>query len=187
MDNTIVGLLKDLIMEHNRVSLPCLGSFTSEYSPSYIVDGIIYPPSKSIVFYQNEILNDEKLEKRLARYNRESIGVAKEKIAFWIDNICVLLATGEDVFLPGLGKLYVSNQSKLMFEQSSENMLLDSYGLFPVEIRPVNRLTYKPPIQKRKSDISGRRLFVILALFLLAATAIIIALQLYKSRLGLGG
>jgi hypothetical protein len=136
----IVILLKDLIMEYNRVSLPCLGSFLSEYSPAMIADGKIYPPSKSVVFHQNEIWNDEKLENRIAQVNKVSIGVAKEELAFWIDNICVLLATGEEVLLPELGRLYVSKQAKLMFEQESENLLIESFGLEPVNIQ-INGLT----------------------------------------------
>jgi hypothetical protein len=133
--DAIVILLKDLIMEYNRVSLPCLGSFLSEYSPAVINGDKIYPPSKSVVFHQNEIWNDEKLENRIAQINNVSIGVAKEELAFWIDNICVLLATGEEVLLPELGRLYVSKQAKLMFEQESDNLLLESFGLEPVDIQ----------------------------------------------------
>jgi hypothetical protein len=133
--DTIVMLLKDLIMEYNRVSLPCLGSFLSEYSPAFVSDSIIYPPSKAVFFHQNEIWNDEKLEHRIADINNVSIGVAKEELAFWIDNICVLLATGEEVSLPGLGRLYVSKQAKLMFEQESDNLLMESFGLKPVNIQ----------------------------------------------------
>jgi hypothetical protein len=138
--NAIVILLKELIMEYNRVSLPCLGSFLSEYSPAVISNGMIYPPSKSVVFHQNEIWNDEKLENSIAQTNNISLGMAKEELALWIDNICVLLATGEDVVLPGLGRLYVSKQAKLMFDKESENFLMESFGLEPVNIR-VNNLT----------------------------------------------
>ncbi|MDR0725121.1 MAG: hypothetical protein LBF59_03820 [Prevotellaceae bacterium] len=137
---TIAVLLKELIMEYNRVSLPCLGSFLSEYSPAVISEGTIYPPSKAVVFHQNEIWNDEKLENHIALINNISIGVAKEELAFWIDNICVLLATGEEVLLPGLGRLYVSKQAQLMFEQESDNLLLESFGLEPVDIQ-INGLT----------------------------------------------
>jgi hypothetical protein len=133
--SAIVFLLKELIMEYNRVSLPCLGSFISEYSSAVISDGKIYPPLKSVVFHHNEIWNDEKLENRIVQVSNMSIGVAKEELAFWIDNICVLLATGEEVLLPGLGRMYVSGQSKLMFEQESENLLMESFGLEPVNIQ----------------------------------------------------
>jgi hypothetical protein len=131
-NNTITSLLKQLIMESGRVSLPCLGSFLSEYTPAFISGGVIYPPSKSIVFHQNEIWNDEKLENSFASLNNVSIGVAKEELAFWIDDICVLLATSEKVMLPGLGRLYVSSQAKLVFEQESENLLPESFGLEPI-------------------------------------------------------
>jgi hypothetical protein len=150
--DAIVILLKDLIMEYNRVSLPCLGSFLSEYAPAAIADGKIYPPSKSVVFHQNEIWNDEKLENRISQVNNMSIGVAKEELAFWIDNMCVLLATGEEVLLPGLGRLYVSKQAKLMFERESENLLLESFGLEPVDIQ-VNGLMDN---ELGKIDIVGR-------------------------------
>jgi hypothetical protein len=132
MDNDkIADVLKNLVMENDRVSLPCLGSFLSQYTPACVVGDLVYPPSKSIVFHQNEIWNDEKLEHSLARLKKVSIGVAKEELAFWIDNICVLLATGENVVLPGLGKLYVSEQAKLIFEQINENLLPESFGLTP--------------------------------------------------------
>jgi hypothetical protein len=131
----IVILLKELIMEYNRVSLPCLGSFLSEYSPAIISKGAIYPPSKAIVFHQNEIWNDEKLEHRIATVNNVSIGMAKEELAFWIDNVCVLLATGEEVSLPGLGRMYVSKQAKLLFDQEPCNLLMESFGLEPVDMQ----------------------------------------------------
>jgi hypothetical protein len=133
--DAIVILLKELIMEYHRVSLPCLGSFLSEYSPAVISGNTIYPPSKLVVFHQNEIWNDEKLENRIVQVNNVSIGVAKEELAFWIDNICVLLATGEEILLPGLGRMFVSKQAKLTFKQESDNLLIESFGLEPVDIQ----------------------------------------------------
>ncbi|MDR2383820.1 MAG: hypothetical protein LBD76_08080 [Prevotellaceae bacterium] len=169
---TIVVLLKELIMEYNRVSLPCLGSFLSEYSPAVISGGTISPPSKTVIFHQNEIWNDEKLENRIAQVNNVSIGVAKEELAFWIDNICVLLATGEEVLLPGLGRLYVSKQAKLMFEQESENLLLESFGLEPVDIQ-IDELTEKElnelvsaPDKEKENDKSGVRGLIIVTLII---------------------
>jgi hypothetical protein len=192
MENSaIVILLKELIMEYNRVSLPCLGSFISEYSPAVISDGKIYPPSKSVVFHQNEIWNDEKLENRITQANNVSIGVAKEELAFWIDNICVLLATGEDVSLPGLGRLYVSGQSKLMFEQESENLLMESFGLEPVNIQPVEPeakdavYAKEEKIQKKEKNGSNKGLVtgvLIIAVFVVLAILAIFNYILTDSR-----
>jgi hypothetical protein len=168
--NTIVILLKELVMECNRVSLPCLGSFLSGYSPAVISEGKIYPPSKSIVFHQNEIWNDEKLENRIAQVNNMSIGVAKEELAFWIDNVCVLLATGEEVLLPDLGKLYVSGHAKLIFEQNSDNLLMESFGLEPVDMQmdistePTEQKSVTPPRKNsNKALVIGVLIIVILA------------------------
>jgi hypothetical protein len=178
----IIVLLKELIMEYNRVSLPCLGSFLSEYSPAVLSDGTIYPPSKTLVFHQNEIWNDEKLENRIANIHNVSIGVAKEELAFWIDNICVLLATGEEVLLPGLGRLYVSKQAKLMFEQESDNLLLESFGLEPVNIRTteltendLNELVDVPDQADEKDTPLGTKGLVagVLIITIFAAVAIL--------------
>ena len=137
MDDCFVSdLLTELLTECNRVSLPCLGSFIADYAPATISpDGeYISPPSKKVAFHQNEIWNDEKLEKLIAIRLNISIGNAKEQLAFWIDNICVALATGEKVVLPGLGILRVSHNSKLEFKQKSPNILSESFGLETVPL-----------------------------------------------------
>ncbi|MDR1584457.1 MAG: hypothetical protein LBS55_14595 [Prevotellaceae bacterium] len=180
---TIVILLKDLIMEYNRVSLPCLGSFLSEYVPATISGGHIYPPSKSITFYQNEIWNDEKLENRIAQNNNVSIGVAKEELAFWIDNICVLLATGEEILLPELGRLYVSKQATLVFEQEPGNFLIESFALEPVNMQITESAKQelskfitpvKENTKKRKKSETRVLTIGILIIAILACTALLI-------------
>jgi hypothetical protein len=183
MDSSaIIVLLKELIMEYNRVSLPCLGSFLSEYSPAVLSGGTIYPPSKTVVFHQNEIWNDETLENRIANIHNVSIGVAKEELAFWIDNICVLLATGEEVLLPGLGRLYVSKQAKLMFEQESDNLLPESFGLEPVNLQTteltdddIDELVVPPDRTDEKSAHSSAKGLVtgIVIITVFAAVAIL--------------
>ncbi|MDR2026688.1 MAG: hypothetical protein LBQ01_03910, partial [Prevotellaceae bacterium] len=182
-DNAIVILLKELIMECDRVSLPCLGSFLSEYSSAAIWEGRIYPPSKTIVFRQNEIWNDEKLENRIAQTNSVSIGMAKEELAFWIDNICVLLATGEEVMLPGLGRLYVSKQAKLMFEQESDNLLMESFGLEPVDTQTVefaeNELD-SPAVHKKKKKKKSGTNGLIAGIIIIAILAVAAMLAIFR-------
>ncbi|MDR1055483.1 MAG: hypothetical protein LBL90_06595 [Prevotellaceae bacterium] len=132
MDNNfIANLLISLLAEYNRISLPCLGSFMGQYKPAYFSDdgSTIYPPSKQIEFHQNEIWNDERLEKLIAERENISLGGAKEKIAFWIDDICVRLSMGETVSLPHFGEFVVSYGNRLKFIQYNErNLLLDSFG-----------------------------------------------------------
>jgi len=180
MDNsTIASLLKELIIECNRVSLPCLGSFLSGYSPAVISDEFIHPPSKSIVFHQNEIWNDEKLEKLIAQKNNISIGVAKEKLAFWIDDVCVLLATGEKVNLPGLGELYVSSQSKLMFDQLSDNLLSESFGLEPIVIETKTKKGLETQKPKKKKEKKKSKIIIVIALILVLIAAALFAVFRY--------
>jgi hypothetical protein len=174
-------------MEHNRVSLPCLGSFLSEYFPASISDGVIAPPSKTVVFHQNEIWNDEELENRIAQLNNVSIGVAKEELAFWIDNVCVLLATGEEVQLPGLGRLYVSEHAKLRFEQAPDNLLIESFGLESVSIETADlsndemeKLVVIPDNDDKKHRRSGMKGLIIgIVIIAIFAAAAILAIFRY--------
>lgn len=147
MDTNFVStLLSELMTEYNRVSLPCLGSFLGQYAPARLSDDgtMMLPPSKRIDFHQNEIWNDEKLEKLIAHRQRISLGKAKEMVAFWIDDICLSLSSGKEVELDGLGKFSVNTDNKLIFEQQlSQNLLLESFGLEAV-VLPVRKKAIQP-------------------------------------------
>lgn len=189
MDNVfIASLLVELMKEHNRVSLPCLGSFIGHNQSTYRMNKIFYPPYKRIDFYQNEIWNDEKLEKLIARRKRLSLGKAKEQLAFWIDDICLGLSSGKEVMLPGIGKLYVNRENRLIFEQNLiENFLLDSYGLEPVNLTPIEG-RYNPipnpefiqELQNKKRKHIQRVINILLITLLICVGATILFLSYYK-------
>ena len=191
MDNLLVSsLLKELMTEYNRVSLPCLGSFLGQYKPAYLSDdGKIMPPSKKIAFHQNEIWNDEKLEKLIARREKISLGEAKEKLAFWIDEICVMLATGEQVELPGMGRLRVADRSRLVFEQDSPNLLRESFGLAPVSLIADSafvapKLTYIAPPDRSERGVKA--LITAAILLLLTALCTVLYFLVIEPRLSHG-
>jgi hypothetical protein len=138
MENSFVAkLLIELLFEYNRVSLPCLGSFIGQYKPSDFSSDKknIHPPSKQIEFHQNEIWNDEHLEKLIAQYHNISLGNAKEKLAFWVDNVCAELSMKKTVKLPLFGEFMVSYGNRLKFIQYNEqNLLVEAFGLETVKI-----------------------------------------------------
>lgn len=148
MDNTfIANLLIELLSDYNRVSLPCLGSFMGQYKPAYFsADGkVVHPPSKQIEFHQNEIWNDERLEKLIAERKGYSLGEAKEKLAFWIDNACASLSMSETVILPNFGEFVVSYGNRLKFIQyNNKNLLLESFGFAPIDLE-INTTPPTPP------------------------------------------
>ena len=188
MNNQFVSsLLKELMTEYNRVSLPCLGSFLGQYKPAYLADdGKIMPPSKKIVFHQNEIWNDEKLEKLIARREKISSGEAKEQLAFWIDEVCVMLATGEQVELPGMGRLMVADRSRLVFEQESPNLLRESFGLEPVALSSnagfvAPKPKYIPPPDQSSSGVKS--IVIVAVLVLLTAIGALVYFFVIEPRL----
>ena len=75
------------------------------------------------------------MEKLIAERENVSLGEAKEKLAFWIDDICVDLAMGETVVLPDFGEFVVAYGNRLKFVQYTDrNLLLDAYGFAPIKL-----------------------------------------------------
>lgn len=186
------SLLSELMIEYNRVSLPCLGSFLGQHAPARLSEdgAMMLPPAKRINFHQNEIWNDEKLEKLIARRRKISLGKAKELVAFWIDDICLSLSTGNEVVLEGLGTFRVTADNKLVFEQQlTHNFLLESFGLeavvLPVRqtaedarshlLRPSSDFVAK--LKKRRT----RRVFlkVVVALFFLKVAVVLVLVSVH--------
>lgn len=93
------------------------------------------PPFKEIIFNPQEIWNDERLERMLADRIGCTIAEAREKVAFWVDELCFKLATERMVALDKLGVLNISGDNQVTFTLNSNvNMLDEAYGLPPLKL-----------------------------------------------------
>lgn len=141
MENTdIAAILYDLLREHGRISVPCLGSFVAEYRPATASGNRkqLYPPFKEITFSPQEIWNDERLERELAKRAGYSIAEAREKVAFWVDELCFTLGVERKVRLDNLGYLTISDDNQVSFVlDQGINLLKEAYGLTPVDVEDV--------------------------------------------------
>lgn len=136
----IAAILYDLLREHGRISVPCLGSFVAEYHSATPSNDRrqLYPPFKEITFSSQEIWNDERLERELANRTGCTIAEAREKVAFWVDELCFKLGVERRVRLDNLGYLTISTDNQVSFSLDKEiNLLKDAYGLTPVEVKNI--------------------------------------------------
>ncbi len=127
----IAGILYDLLREHSRISVPCLGSFVAEYHSATVANdhSRINPPFKKITFSPQEIWNDERLERELANRAGCTIAEAREKVAFWVDELCFKLGVERKVRLDNLGYLTISSNNQVSFTLNAGlNLLKDAYG-----------------------------------------------------------
>ena len=136
----IAAILYDLLREHGRISVPCLGSFVAEYHSATVSKNRrqLYPPFKEITFSPQEIWNDERLERELASRVGCTIAEAREKVAFWVDELCFKLGVERKVRLDNLGYLVISKDNQVSFAlDEGINLLKEAYGLTSVEVKNV--------------------------------------------------
>lgn len=136
----ISNILYDLLREHGRISVPCLGSFVAEYHSATPTNDrkCIYPPFKEITFSSQEIWNDERLERELANRTGCTIAEAREKVAFWVDELCFKLGMERKVRLDNLGYLTISDDNQVSFMlDKGINLLKEAYGLTSVDVKDV--------------------------------------------------
>ena len=140
--NLLSELLKELILEHDRVSLPGMGSFISEAAPSVFSDraSVIHPPFKRILFRSREIWNDELLEKKYSELLNIPLEDAKFTIAEFIDDLRRDLEMAKILELPGLGTIRLNERSGYSFVIHKDVLInKDAYGLEPLNIKILSK------------------------------------------------
>lgn len=147
----------DLLLRHNCVIVPTFGGFVAQ-STNAVVDmrnGVMLPPSKSVLFNRQLLNNDGLLIQYLAEKHDESFDAAslrlKEKVQHWNQT----LKDGRRVTIDRIGYLYLDSERNISFEQDRFiNLLLQSYGLNKVHFlieEDVKRVEHK--IQPEKEVV----------------------------------
>jgi len=147
--------LSELLMEHECVTVPALGSFIGAFKSAHydLINEKFYPPSKQISFNSQIKKNDGLLAKHVSQYLGIEYSLALKKIHQEVINISESLKK-ETVFLKDIGKLSLNGEEKVVFEpDNSKNFLKDSFGLSSLNVKQLN-LTDKAskPIIKLKSS-----------------------------------
>ena len=140
--NLLSELLKELILENNRVSLPGMGSFVSEAAPSVFSDkaSVIHPPFRRIMFRSREIWNDELLEKKYSELMNIPLEKAKSFISEFINDLRRDLEMTKILELPYLGTIRLNERSGYSFV-IDKNVLInkEAYGLEPLNIKVLSK------------------------------------------------
>jgi nucleoid DNA-binding protein/preprotein translocase subunit SecG len=132
------GIIRKLILVHDRVSLPGMGSFIAETAPSVFSDRamVIHPPFRRILFRPGEIWNDGILEDAYAREFSLDDDVARKEIAEFVSYLKGELNTHKSVRIPEFGTMRATEQNDYFFvaEKGLFNYL-ETFGLEPLNIK----------------------------------------------------
>ena len=135
------ALLTDLLLRHNCVIIPDLGGFVASRVPAYVdeVKGKVFPPSKQLTFNSRLIKNDGLLVSAWAEKENITFDEAAENVKKESQLIQQKLRKGQNHPIENIGVLFMNEEGRINFRQDRYfNMLLDAYGLDPVEFISVD-------------------------------------------------
>jgi hypothetical protein len=140
--NLLSSILRELILEHDRVSLPGMGSFIAEMAPSVFSDKamVIHPPFRRILFRTSEVWNDGLLESRYAAERGISDSEATAEISVFVKMMKIELNSTKHYKIPDFGSMRATEQNDYFFvaEKGLFNYL-EGFGLEPLNLKVLNR------------------------------------------------
>lgn len=149
--NLLSQLLKELILDNDRVSLPGMGSFIADIAPAYFSeDGkTINPPFRRIFFRSTEMWNDELIEKYYADKLGVDRSVVKNEVEEFFEKLRLDLNVKKSVELPGFGKMRSTKEGNLYFvAERGLDIYANAYGLEPISLKVLSQ--FEGPQKKKR-------------------------------------
>ena len=150
-------MVKELIMDHDQVGLPGVGTFVAEMVPASFSDKgyTINPPYRRLSFYPSR-LEDSLLIDFYAASNQIDPETARTYITQYLAELKSVLQERKSIILPGLGRLRATKENALFFVADEG---LDIYpagvGLRPVSLKS-HVLEEEPVVIDVPPPVSGR-------------------------------
>ena len=146
--NLLSRLLKELIIDNDRIPLPGMGYFHTEpTAATFSEDGkTIYPPSRRISFKGDERASGD----IIARYYAKSTGIDEETAATELDaflrQLKPTLKSKKSIEFPGLGRLRLTLEGNAYFvtDTTEGGLFAQAFGFGPVILKPVGKQPVTP-------------------------------------------
>ena len=130
-------MVKELILDNDRVALPGLGSFVAEIVPSTFSDKgfTINPPYRRLYFRSRPDQGDE-LTRLYARANSIEIEIADRIIKDFVAELKTILFSKKTVIFPGLGRLRATKENAVFFVADEDlDIYPAGFGLEPISLK----------------------------------------------------
>ena len=141
-------MVGELILEHDQVGLPGVGTFVAEMVPATFSDKgyTIHPPYRRLSFYPSR-LEDSLLIKFYAESNQITREASAAYITQYLAELKGVLEERKTIVLPGLGRLRATRENTLFFVPDEG---LDIYpagvGLEPVSLKSLAAEEQEPVV-----------------------------------------
>lgn len=130
-------MVKELILDNDRVVLPGLGSFVAEIVPSTFSDrGYTINPPYRRLFFRSKPDEGEKLVKFYAESNNVELEIAERIIKDFVAELKSVLHTKKTVVFPGLGRLRATKENNVFFVADEDlDIYPAGFGLEPISLK----------------------------------------------------
>ena len=132
------GIVKDLLLDNEEITLPGLGTFVSELMPSTFSDKgyTINPPYRRLSFRQRWDESDTILSDFYSETNGIDRDKAEKIVGEFVAGLKETLQAKKVVVLPGLGRLRATKENAFFFIADEDLDLYPyGYGLEPVSLK----------------------------------------------------
>ena len=130
-------MVKELILDNDRVVLPGLGSFVAEIVPSTFSDrGYTINPPYRRLFFRSKPDKGEKLVKFYAESNNVELEIAERIIRDFVAELKSVLHTKKTIVFPGLGRLRATKENNVFFVADEDlDIYPAGFGLEPISLK----------------------------------------------------
>lgn len=130
-------MVKEIILDNDRVVLPGLGCFVAELVPSTFSDKgyTINPPYRRLYFRSKPDQGDE-LVRFYAMSNKIEMEMADRIITDFLVELKSVLHVKKTVVFPGLGRLRATKENNVFFVADEDlDIYPDGFGLEPISLK----------------------------------------------------
>ena len=130
-------MIRELIVDHDQVGLPGVGTFVAEVVPASFSDKgyTINPPYRRLSFYSSR-LEDKLLIDLYAESNQISQEAASTYLTQYLAELKAVLEERKTIMLPGLGRLRATRENTLFFVPDADlDIFPNGVGLKPVSLK----------------------------------------------------
>lgn len=153
MDTQLLStLIRELILEHDAVTLPGIGTFVAELMPSVFSDKgyTIHPPYRRLGFSQREG-SDTLLSDLYARSNNITPETSLRILSGYLQSLREELTTRKTVTFPGLGRLRATRENNFFFIADEDlDIYPEGFGLEPLSLK-----THEETPEEVSSAVAG--------------------------------
>ena len=130
-------MVKELILDDDKVVLPGLGCFVAEIVPAYFSDKgyTINPPYRKLYFRARPDEGDTLID-FYARSNDVSYDVAERIIKDFVSELKAVLHAKKVVVFPGLGRLRATKENNVFFIADEDlDIYPEGFGMEPISLK----------------------------------------------------